>query len=675
MLFLMSHSAEAQKPVGEGPASIPTSCEAMTHFATISNRKDMTLDQLFDLLKQSAIFLPNVAEDRIKTPQSRHCKARVALAFAENYLKQGRTTDSLQYANEAQVILQKLTEEQPGNFEWRRDLSLAMEKVGNALADDGKVDDAIASYQAGVTILARLATAAPNNRQWREDLRGAYERIAELYWTNEEFTRANNAYRTAFDSYIRLAANDPGNDVAGLARQNFHLAEALALDEGSRSAKARGLYRVALGVIALSVFPSEERKSAAWRLGAALLNARSGELALLFKEPENALVAFGKSLEVHQERASAEPSGSSLQQALAIAYDSLADAQTAEKNYPGAFENYRLALDIRERLVSTDSKNILWQRGLIVSHGKFGELHMAQGEFQQALLSYLAELSAAEGLALTTPDREEWQQAIFIAHQRISKALFAQRRFDEALSSQRSALGVATRSGLTADNWATMSRWQKILDFFWRAEHSKSDRWQWAAVITHQRIGDIFASKGQPTDALAAYRAGTSIADKLTTARPNDEKRQREIASLYYKSGLVLDAEGQLSDAVQEYSHALEFDPYSPIILSSRCYARARMGDLDAALTDCDSALRERNSPDTLENRGLTYLKMGKFDKALADYNAALEHNPKQADSLYGRGIAKLNSGDLAGASYDFDIAKTLKPDIVEIFARRGVNP
>ena len=59
---------------------------------------------------------------------------------------------------------------------------------------------------------------------------------------------------------------------------------------------------------------------------------------------------------------------------------------------------------------------------------------------------------------------------------------------------------------------------------------------------------------------------------------------------------------------------------------------------------------------------------------ANADYDAALAQNAKDADSLYGRGLAKLRNGDAAGGNADIAAAKTIDGGIAETFARYGVK-
>jgi tetratricopeptide (TPR) repeat protein len=109
---------------------------------------------------------------------------------------------------------------------------------------------------------------------------------------------------------------------------------------------------------------------------------------------------------------------------------------------------------------------------------------------------------------------------------------------------------------------------------------------------------------------------------------------------------------------------------------NDRCYARAIQGRvLQEALSDCNAALRLiPNEPHTLDSRGLAYLKLGEVDNAIADYNAVLRFNPRQVGSLYGRGLAKLKKGDNVGGNADIMAAKVIRADIVEEFARYGVN-
>ena len=74
------------------------------------------------------------------------------------------------------------------------------------------------------------------------------------------------------------------------------------------------------------------------------------------------------------------------------------------------------------------------------------------------------------------------------------------------------------------------------------------------------------------------------------------------------------------------------------------------IGDLQAALKDCNEALRLRpNFVDALDSRGLLNLKSGQTKNAIADFDAALRINPRLTSSLYGRGLAKKRNGSISG--------------------------
>ena len=109
---------------------------------------------------------------------------------------------------------------------------------------------------------------------------------------------------------------------------------------------------------------------------------------------------------------------------------------------------------------------------------------------------------------------------------------------------------------------------------------------------------------------------------------------------------------------------------------SARCWVRAiSPGQTQQALTDCNAALKIKpDAADVLDTRGFVYLKLGQTENAIKDYDAALKLNPKLAGSLYGRGLAKTRKGDRNGGTADVMLAKSIKSDIAEEFARYGLR-
>ena len=76
-----------------------------------------------------------------------------------------------------------------------------------------------------------------------------------------------------------------------------------------------------------------------------------------------------------------------------------------------------------------------------------------------------------------------------------------------------------------------------------------------------------------------------------------------------------------------------------------------------------------------LTNRAFVFLKMGRFREAIADFDSALRINSQQAESLFGRGIARRRLGDVTAG--DADIAASLKinPNLRTGVDRLGATP
>jgi tetratricopeptide (TPR) repeat protein/predicted aspartyl protease len=126
--------------------------------------------------------------------------------------------------------------------------------------------------------------------------------------------------------------------------------------------------------------------------------------------------------------------------------------------------------------------------------------------------------------------------------------------------------------------------------------------------------------------------------------------------------------------------------------LNERCWVRAMTNrDLHAALDDCNHALNLRpysqeeigsivrhvlsDDPGTLDSRGLVYLRLGNLDDAIHDYDSALHVDPNMPSSLYGRGIAELRLGQDVQGHADLAAAGKLDKDVARRFTDMGLPP
>lgn len=142
------------------------------------------------------------------------------------------------------------------------------------------------------------------------------------------------------------------------------------------------------------------------------------------------------------------------------------------------------------------------------------------------------------------------------------------------------------------------------------------------------------------------------------------------------------------------------------VILTSRAEAKERGGEREAALHDFDAALELwEDAPTALLGAGRVHLAQGDYSgaepylrrsihvhdsgiaadmfgahflqqgdnaSALREYDALLARQPDNANGLYGRGVARIRTGDEAGRE-DIARARTLYDRIDRDFEERGI--
>ena len=111
--------------------------------------------------------------------------------------------------------------------------------------------------------------------------------------------------------------------------------------------------------------------------------------------------------------------------------------------------------------------------------------------------------------------------------------------------------------------------------------------------------------------------------------------------------------------------------------LDGRCRPRALLNQqLDAAMTDCDAALRlAPKTAQILDSRGLVRLRQGDAAGAIADYDAALALKPNTATSLWGRGLAELKKGLATQGKADLAAATAIDPALPDRAKKDGLAP
>ncbi len=146
-------------------------------------------------------------------------------------------------------------------------------------------------------------------------------------------------------------------------------------------------------------------------------------------------------------------------------------------------------------------------------------------------------------------------------------------------------------------------------------------------------------------------------------------------ATAYGQANGVLLERGEFKRALADADQALALAPTDPEALNGACWTRAIANvELTTAAQDCQKSLViHAAAADVLDSLAFVEYRQGRLQAAIRDYTAALAVDPKQASSLYMRGVAKLRAGDPGGQA-DIDAAQSADATVAATFASYGVT-
>ncbi len=147
----------------------------------------------------------------------------------------------------------------------------------------------------------------------------------------------------------------------------------------------------------------------------------------------------------------------------------------------------------------------------------------------------------------------------------------------------------------------------------------------------------------------------------------------RQQARYDYRRALVQLRKGNLDQALDSLSRALDHYPYPAQIHVELGIVHWQRGQIEAAIAAFSEAIAlDPTQVRAYGNRGLLHSLQGQVAAALADWQQALEHQPGHALIHYNRGLLYLQQQDYAAALADFDQAIATDPNQAEAYLHRG---
>ena len=228
------------------------------------------------------------------------------------------------------------------------------------------------------------------------------------------------------------------------------------------------------------------------------------------------------------------------------------------------------------------------------------------------------------------------------------------------------ASGKETRKNLAEDFYNRA----RAYDFQSDKDHALADFGE--AIRLNQNNADAYGRRG-----MIYYWAkndyGRAVADLSHALRlkPDDE------LFLSYRGQAYL-AKGQFALASKDFERLIKLKPDNAGAFLHLSLADNGGGDYDRAIAHADQAIRLSplsGATEAFDSRGNAHLHQGKVDDAIGDYDSALKLDPTNWQPLYGRGVAKIRTGDTVGGQADIVAAVKLHADAAAEERNLGISP
>ena len=222
---------------------------------------------------------------------------------------------ALAHYQEAARHARRLTEDDPGNTQWQRDLSVSFNKLGDVAVAQGDLAAAAGHYRSGLDIRQKLAAADPGNTGWQRDLSVSFNKLGDVAVAQGDLAAAAGHYRSGLEIAQKLAAADPGNT-------QWQRDLSISFNKLGDVARAQG------------------------DLAAAAGHYRSG-------------------LEIRQKLAAADPGNTGWQRDLSLSLYKLGQVVEKQERWAEALAWMEKSLAVDERLAAKDASNVMWQDDVV----------------------------------------------------------------------------------------------------------------------------------------------------------------------------------------------------------------------------------------------------------------------------------------------------------------------
>jgi tetratricopeptide (TPR) repeat protein len=297
----------------------------------------------------------------------------------------GRAESAVRIARDLRAHADKLLSRRPDHPTYREFASISDVRIGDALEDAGRLDEALSAYRAGAAGIAKLVAEDPANGDRVRVLIYVRQTIGDVLRKNGKLEEAHREYQENLAMAADLARRGPENPnwVRGWALAEERMGDILydLRDLPGALGHYRNYRKASIALVGLE---SPSSPNLTWRFDLLISHQRIGDILLEQGEYAQALIEAEAYRSGAEGPAKANEERSEWQRFLSNAHIKVGEALLHLKRSEEALKEYAAAQKIYEQLVAKDQARPDWQRSLAIVQLRIGAAKQAAGDLAGA---------------------------------------------------------------------------------------------------------------------------------------------------------------------------------------------------------------------------------------------------------------------------------------------------
>jgi serine/threonine protein kinase/Tfp pilus assembly protein PilF len=505
--------------------------------------------------------------------------------------------------------------------------------VGRIYEDLVMLDKSQQAYQRGVQILTELASersASPDDLQRLAQGRFDLGVVADKLGRVEE---AKTAYQTAWDHYRQLQQSQPKDPRSAPGATNA--ASALATLIGNDS-------------------------------------------------PDQAIEMLQQTIDEQKTRLTADSSDIQGQVALAAAYNNLgvllAELPT---RITEATKAHLQALELRRAVCQTTPDDLKATEELVTSYNNLAYAQYRQAHYDAAVATFQTGIELQQQLARSFPGYPKQRQTLAKLQNNLGACYAEMNHFDQAVQVTNAAL--IEQRALISD-FPNVPAYRE--EFVYAAKslgniYRDMNQLELAKPLFDEvRIAAEFLVEQFPDVARYRLLLAETLTERASLATSDEDTRNMldaaeavggENSDVYRNRGRAHARAGRWTEAITEFTRAIELDPHDPDTFDRRGVAYRNTDQPALAVDDYTKAIElVPDSASYWRRRGSCYRDLGDHDKALSDYAEAIRLQPDYGTAHNSQGVAYEDLGRYQEAIDSYTNALKFVDDDPIVWENRG---